>query len=119
MERRRNVDHTAQVMEINASDGNKYLFDVSVENEGDKAESVLPFMGPSGAILERYKGPPKPQGEGGRPEFRKGKREDRRDENRGPKPAFQARPQREERPAKVDPLSPFAKLAALRDQLKK
>jgi ATP-dependent RNA helicase SUPV3L1/SUV3 len=68
---------------------------------------------------DRYKGPPKPQGEGGRPDFRKGKREDRRDENRGPKPAFQARPQREERPAKIDPLSPFAKLAALRDQLKK
>ena len=68
---------------------------------------------------DRYKGPPKPQGEDGRPEFRKGKREDRRDDNRGPKPAFQARPQREERPAKIDPLSPFAKLAALRDQLKK
>jgi ATP-dependent RNA helicase SUPV3L1/SUV3 len=69
----------------------------------------------------RFKGPPKPQGEGGRPDyqksdFRKGKREDGRNENRGPKPAFQPRP-REERPAKVDPLSPFAKLAALRDQL--
>ena len=69
----------------------------------------------------RFKGPPKPQGEGGRPDyqksdFRKGKREDGRSENRGPKPAFQPRP-REERPAKVDPLSPFAKLAALRDQL--
>ncbi|HEY6630457.1 MAG TPA: helicase-related protein [Rhizobiaceae bacterium] len=67
---------------------------------------------------DRYKGQPKPQGEGGRPDFRKGGRADRRDENRGPKPAFQPRP-REERPAKIDPLSPFAKLAALRDQLKK
>jgi ATP-dependent RNA helicase SUPV3L1/SUV3 len=65
---------------------------------------------------DRYKGPPKPQGEAGRPDFRKGKPQGDRPE-RGPKPAFQARPQREERPAKVDPLSPFAKLAALRDQL--
>jgi len=70
----------------------------------------------------RYKGPPKPAGEagqgegarreGGRPDFRKGKPQ----ENRGPKPAFHSQP-REERPAKIDPLSPFAKLAALRDQL--
>ncbi len=65
---------------------------------------------------DRFKGPPK--GEGGRPDFRKGKREDGQPE-RGQKPAFQARPPREERPAKIDPLSPFAKLAALRDQLKK
>ena len=67
---------------------------------------------------DRYKGPPKPQGEGrGRgQDFRKGKRQDGRNESRGPKPAFQPRP-REERPAKIDPLSPFAKLAALRDQL--
>jgi ATP-dependent RNA helicase SUPV3L1/SUV3 len=78
---------------------------------------------------DRYKGPPKPPGEGGRPDFRQGKpqgeggRPDRREgrgqdgkPDRGPKPAFQPR-QREERPAQVDPLSPFAKLAALRDQL--
>ena len=65
---------------------------------------------------DRYKGPPKPQGEGGRPDFRKGKPQEGRNENRGPKPAFQPRP-REERPAQIDPLSPFAKLAALRDQL--
>jgi ATP-dependent RNA helicase SUPV3L1/SUV3 len=57
--------------------------------------------------------------ESGRPEFRKGKRDERRDGNRDQKPSFQQRPAREERPAKVDPLSPFAKLAALRDQLKK
>ena len=36
----------------------------------------------------------------------------------GAKP-WQQKPQREERPAKFDPDSPFAKLAALRDQLKK
>ncbi|MEP9387394.1 helicase-related protein [Mesorhizobium sp. KR9-304] len=93
-----------------------------------------PFQGrPEGAAAEgagkpkfnrdRYKGPPKPQGEGARQDFRKGKPQDgRRSEGRGPngergaKPAFQSRP-REERPVAVDPLSPFAKLAALRDQL--
>jgi ATP-dependent RNA helicase SUPV3L1/SUV3 len=74
---------------------------------------------------DRYKGPPKPQGEGARPDFRKGKPQEARDrdgrgpngrQERGQKPAFQPRP-REERPAQIDPLSPFAKLAALRDQL--
>ena len=54
---------------------------------------------------------PKPGGEG-RPE-----RGDRKHE--GGKPAsFQSKP-REERPVKFDPDSPFAKLAALRDQMKK
>ncbi|MBX3583458.1 MAG: helicase [Rhizobiaceae bacterium] len=60
---------------------------------------------------ERNKG--RPEREGGRPDFRKGKRE----EERVAKP-FNPR-QREDRPAKVDPLSPFAKLAVLREQLKK
>ncbi|CCV04860.1 Helicase domain protein [Mesorhizobium metallidurans STM 2683] len=84
--------------------------------------------------FDRSKFKPKPQGEGterrdGKPQ---GERPDRRD-NRpdwkggrqdgkggapGGKPAFQAKP-REERPARFDPDSPFAKLAALRDQLKK
>ncbi|RUM95601.1 helicase [Pseudaminobacter arsenicus] len=50
----------------------------------------------------------RPNVEGGRPD----RREDR------PKGGFQAKP-REERPARIDPDSPFAKLAALRDQLKK
>ena len=57
-----------------------------------------------------------PGGEGGRPNFRKGKPRD--GEDRAAKPAFQSRP-REDRAGKIDPLSPFAKLAALRDQLKK
>ena len=84
--------------------------------------------------FDRSKFKPKPQGEGG--ERREGKpqgeRPDRR-ENRadwkggrpegkggqqGAKPAFQPKP-REERPVRFDPDSPFAKLAALRDQLKK
>ena len=65
----------------------------------------------------KFKGKPggKPNGDGGRP--------DRREERGGKggsqgKPAFQARA-RDERPARIDPDSPFAKLAALRDQLKK
>ncbi|MGB3538400.1 MAG: helicase-related protein [Mesorhizobium sp.] len=70
----------------------------------------------------RFKGKPgeRPQGEsanrhgkpnrpGGRPEGKGGA---------SAKPTFQGKP-REERPARFDPDSPFAKLAALRDQLKK
>ncbi|RJG43596.1 helicase-related protein [Mesorhizobium sp. DCY119] len=58
----------------------------------------------------------KPSTEGGRP--------DRRDDRGGGKGGFQGKPSfqskpREERPVRVDPDSPFAKLAALRDQLKK
>lgn len=58
----------------------------------------------------KFKGKPgRPHGESGRPD----RREDR------PKGgSFQAKP-REERPVRIDPDSPFAKLAALRDQLKK
>ncbi|MBB6465447.1 ATP-dependent RNA helicase SUPV3L1/SUV3 [Aminobacter lissarensis] len=66
----------------------------------------------------------KPQGEGGRPENR-GRGERPQGERPGGdrsgfkgKPAFQPKP-REERPVRIDPDSPFAKLAALRDQLKK
>ncbi|MEO5323881.1 helicase-related protein [Mesorhizobium sp. CC13] len=65
----------------------------------------------------------KPQGEGGRPEHRGrgdrpgGEKHGDRGGFKG-KPAFQQKP-REERPARIDPDSPFAKLAALRDQLKK
>ncbi|MBS3647740.1 helicase [Pseudaminobacter sp. 19-2017] len=67
----------------------------------------------------------------GKPDFRRDGSRGKPDGNRGPsaergerrkdggKPAFQARPPREERPARFDPDSPFAKLAALRDQLKK
>jgi len=61
----------------------------------------------------------KPQG-GPRPD--KGERQDRSDRNdRGPKPQqaakFEARPPRKEKP--LDPDSPFAKLAALKEQMKK
>ena len=76
-----------------------------------------------------------PRENGGKERFERGKfrgkpnadgqRPDRRDHRPGEKGGFpgkqpfQARPPREERPARVDPDSPFAKLAALRDQLKK
>ncbi|MGX5803242.1 helicase-related protein [Bradyrhizobium sp. Arg314] len=74
---------------------------------------------------ERREG--RPQGErpdrheGGRREGRsdwKGNRQDGNGNAPGGKPAFQGKP-REERPQRFDPDSPFAKLAALRDQLKK
>ncbi|WP_353644307.1 helicase-related protein [Mesorhizobium sp. WSM2239] len=67
--------------------------------------------------FERGKFKGKPNADGQRP--------DRRDNHPGDKGGFQgkqpfqARPPREERPVRVDPDSPFAKLAALRDQLKK
>ncbi|RUX75492.1 helicase [Mesorhizobium sp. M7A.F.Ca.US.001.04.1.1] len=64
----------------------------------------------------------RPQGERpdrreGRPDW-KGGRPDGKGGPQGGKPAFQPKP-REERPVRFDPDSPFAKLAALRDQLKK
>ncbi|TPM18146.1 helicase-related protein [Mesorhizobium sp. B2-3-5] len=87
--------------------------------------------------FDRSKFKPKPQGEGeqrrdsrpqgerpdrreGRPDWKGGRPEGKSgaDGNRGGKPAFQPKP-REERPVRFDPDSPFAKLAALRDQLKK
>ncbi len=75
---------------------------------------------PQGEAGERRDG--KPQGERpdrreGRPDW-KGGRPDGKGGAPGGKPAFQPKP-REERPVRFDPDSPFAKLAALRDQLKK
>ncbi|MDX8435608.1 helicase-related protein [Mesorhizobium abyssinicae] len=75
---------------------------------------------PQGEAGERREG--RPQGErpdrrDGRPDW-KGGRQDGKGGGQAGKPAFQAKP-REERPARFDPDSPFAKLAALRDQLKK
>ncbi|TIW32509.1 MAG: hypothetical protein E5V62_24665, partial [Mesorhizobium sp.] len=75
---------------------------------------------PPGEAGERREG--RPQGErpdrrDGRPDW-KGGRQDGKGGAQAGKPAFQAKP-RDERPARFDPDSPFAKLAALRDQLKK
>ena len=84
--------------------------------------------------FDRSKFKPKPQAEGGerregkpqgeRPDRREGRpdwkggRPDNKGGPQGAKPVFQPKP-REERPVRFDPDSPFAKLAALRDQLKK
>ncbi|TGT88366.1 MULTISPECIES: helicase-related protein [unclassified Mesorhizobium] len=81
--------------------------------------------------FDRSKFKPKPQGDGeqrrdgrpqgDRPERREGRPDwkgGRPEGKGGGKPAFQPKP-REERPVRFDPDSPFAKLAALRDQLKK
>ncbi|MCJ9672339.1 helicase, partial [Neorhizobium sp. SHOUNA12B] len=47
-----------------------------------------------------------------------GPRPDRNDRGKGPQPArFEAKPPRKEKP--LDPDSPFAKLAALKEQMKK
>ncbi len=63
----------------------------------------------------RYKGKP----DGNRPGGDNGNRQDHGERRKdGGKPTFQSKP-REERPVRFDPDSPFAKLAALRDQLKK
>ncbi|QKD01390.1 helicase-related protein [Mesorhizobium loti] len=67
---------------------------------------------PQGERPERREG--RPDWKGGRPDGKGGP-----DRGKGgAKPAFQPKP-REERPVRFDPDSPFAKLAALRDQLKK
>jgi ATP-dependent RNA helicase SUPV3L1/SUV3 len=72
----------------------------------------------------RFKGKSgeRPQAEGASRSYGKPNREGGRPQGKGAgasgKPGFQGKP-REERPARFDPDSPFAKLAALRDQLKK
>ncbi|TPI45753.1 helicase [Mesorhizobium sp. B2-9-1] len=66
---------------------------------------------------ERREGKPQGERREGRPDW-KGGRQDGKSNAAGGKPAFQGKP-REERPQRFDPDSPFAKLAALRDQLKK
>jgi ATP-dependent RNA helicase SUPV3L1/SUV3 len=69
----------------------------------------------------RFKGKPAQQGEGASRNQGKPNRQGGRPEGKGGapgKPVFQGKP-REERPARFDPDSPFAKLAALREQLKK
>ena len=68
----------------------------------------------------------KPEGEGGKGRFERrfkdkqgrGKPDGRNGDKGERRSAFQQKP-REERPVRVDPDSPFAKLAALRDKLKK
>lgn len=66
---------------------------------------------------ERREGKPQGERREGRPDWKGGRQDDKGNTPAG-KPAFQGKP-REERPQRFDPDSPFAKLAALRDQLKK
>jgi len=81
---------------------------------------------PQGDGQNRRDGRPGWKGRGDDKEGRNGGDRHRGDRNKGDrpradgkgKPAFQQKP-REDRPARFDPDSPFAKLAALRDQLKK
>jgi ATP-dependent RNA helicase SUPV3L1/SUV3 len=80
--------------------------DASHRQEGDR--------GPR--RFDRKGKPPRFDGGGGQDRQGQGKRP--QDAHRTGKPPFQQKP-REERPARFDPDSPFAKLAALRDQLKK
>ncbi|MDN2579891.1 helicase-related protein [Aquibium sp. ELW1220] len=79
-------------------EGGKSRFENRFKDKGDRPRGDRPDRGGTGGKPERDRGG-------------KGDRGDRR-------PPFQQKP-REERPVKFDPDSPFAKLAALRDQLKK
>ncbi len=81
-----------------SAEGGKGRFENRFKDKGDRPRGDRPDRSGPGGKPERDRGP-------------KGDRGDRR-------PAFQQTP-REERPVKFDPDSPFAKLAALRDQLKK
>jgi ATP-dependent RNA helicase SUPV3L1/SUV3 len=82
-------------------EGGKGRFENRFRDKGDRPRGDRPDRGGPGGKPERDRGG-------------KGDRNDRGDH----RPAFQQKP-REERPVKFDPDSPFAKLAALRDQLKK
>lgn len=123
--RRDNRHHRGGRNAQGASENNRQRSDREGADQGNNRErfSRDRFKGRAnseGGRPDRSGG--KPQGErqdrrDGRPEW-KGKQDGRRPEGKGGKPSFQAKP-REERPVRFDPDSPFAKLAALRDQLKK
>jgi ATP-dependent RNA helicase SUPV3L1/SUV3 len=92
----------------------------SPENRGGENRGGDNNKGGRERFDRRFKGKPGEQRKGGEGE---GRRDDRRPErdrrdDRG-KQGFGGGKPREERPVRVDPDSPFAKLAALRDQLKK
>lgn len=91
------------------------------QGQGERREGGRPRGQPAGERGERRDGGRPSQGKGrdGKPQG--GNRPDRGERNeRGGKPQqakFEARPPRKEKP--IDPDSPFAKLAALKEQLKK
>ncbi|RVG43679.1 helicase, partial [Sinorhizobium meliloti] len=78
---------------------------------------------PHGKSQGKSQGKPwegKPQegkGSEGRPGGQRKDRGDRHDRNKSSPPKFEGRPPRKEKP--IDPDSPFAKLAALKEQMKK
>jgi ATP-dependent RNA helicase SUPV3L1/SUV3 len=107
--------------EARPRDGGKPRFD----RDRFKGKHARPGGGPQPDGGAQAEGGPRPDG-GSRDD--RGRSGDRRHEGRGDrdrqkgggKENFQQRPKpREERPARFDPDSPFAKLAVLRDQLKK
>ncbi len=61
--------------------------------------------------------PQEGKGSEGRPGGQRKDRGDRHDRNKSSPPKFEGRPPRKEKP--IDPDSPFAKLAALKEQMKK
>jgi len=100
----------------NTRDGNRQNRGRAAEGEAGTSKAERPHR-----PERKFGGKPgggKPGGGNRQRDDRRGSRDERRDDNRAPKPAQASRP-REERPARIDPDSPFAKLAALRDQLKK
>jgi ATP-dependent RNA helicase SUPV3L1/SUV3 len=88
-----------------SGEGGKGRFENRFKDKGDRPRGDRPDRGGPGGKPERDRGG-------------KGDRNDRGDRGDRRPAAFQQKP-REERPVKFDPDSPFAKLAALRDQLKK
>ena len=83
---------------------------------------------PQGLPRRRHRLPQAPRGRENQPK-RDGFKGRGRDQNRGPKPAGKGhgkperpqggKPQREVKPQRIDPDSPFAKLAALKDKMGK
>lgn len=87
--------------------------------EGKRDDKARDDKGGRDRFERRFKGKPGSKGEG---ENRDDRRQERgRDDRRNDRSrqGFGGGKPREERPARIDPDSPFAKLAALRDQLKK
>ena len=94
------------------NEGGKPRFDRGGRRDGKPGEE-RGFKGGEG------RGPNRNERGGERGQRGDWNRSERNERSGGGKPDFKARPPREEKPARMDPDSPFAKLAALRDQLKK
>ena len=98
--------------------------EAQLANRGDRGPRRDRPANAEGESRSRHQGnrPPRADGDakGGRPDFKQGNRDDRNKRPEHQKNEYKGNPKpREERAPKFDPDSPFAKLAALRDQLKK